>query len=337
MLDVLNREGRSLLLPLFGFVVLVFFVACVNVAGLFVARGPAAPSRIRDASRAWRIAIAAIPADDHRERRALDAQRDASAPDSRLASSPCSRRLAIAPSHERMMCRSAGRSWRSDLWQACSPPSCPACCLRLRAASPGHAHALEGRAQHDRPSGATVARVRSPPCKSCSPSALLTGAALLIRTSVKLASVNPGYEMDNIMAATVTTVTPNSFLPFHTQVLERVAALPGVSHAAFAWGVPLTGNKWPGNIEFIGRPGSRTGQLSAPLGHRRLFRVDGHADRRGPRVHRRRQERCAAGDDRQPVARQPLLLRRSAWTATAVRGRCEASVDDRRRRRRHAH
>ena len=39
MLDVLNREGRSLLLPLFGFVVLVFFVACVNVAGLFVARG----------------------------------------------------------------------------------------------------------------------------------------------------------------------------------------------------------------------------------------------------------------------------------------------------------
>src|SRR6202008_2616693 len=39
VLDVLNREGRSLLLPLFGFVVLVFFVACVNVAGLFVARG----------------------------------------------------------------------------------------------------------------------------------------------------------------------------------------------------------------------------------------------------------------------------------------------------------
>ena len=91
--------------------------------------------------------------------------------------------------------------------------------------------------------------------------ALLTGAALLIRTSVKLASVNPGYEIDNIMAVTVTTVTPNSFLPFHTQVLERVAALPGVSHAAFAWGVPLTGNKWPGNIEFIGRPDLGTGQL----------------------------------------------------------------------------
>jgi len=61
----------------------------------------------------------------------------------------------------------------------------------------------------------------------------------------------------------VTTVTPNSFLPFHTQVLERVSALPGVSHAAFAWGVPLTGNKWPGTVAFVGR--SDLGQVSFPL------------------------------------------------------------------------
>ena len=96
---------------------------------------------------------------------------------------------------------------------------------------------------------------------------LLTGAALLIRTSVKLASIKPGYEIDNIMAVTVTTVTPNRSSPFHTQVLERVAALPGVSHAAFAWGVPLTGNKWPGIIELSAGPISDS-QLSAPLGHR---------------------------------------------------------------------
>jgi putative ABC transport system permease protein len=93
--------------------------------------------------------------------------------------------------------------------------------------------------------------------------ALLTGAALLIRTSIKLANVRPGYDVENILAVTVTSVTPNSFLPFHTQVLERVAALPGVSHAAFAWGVPLTGNKWPGNMEFIGRPD--LGPVSFPI------------------------------------------------------------------------
>jgi putative ABC transport system permease protein len=37
--DVLNRDGRRLLVPLFGSVVLVFFIACVNVAGLLVTRG----------------------------------------------------------------------------------------------------------------------------------------------------------------------------------------------------------------------------------------------------------------------------------------------------------
>jgi predicted permease len=37
--DVLNRDGRRLLVPLFGSVVLVFFIACANVAGLLVTRG----------------------------------------------------------------------------------------------------------------------------------------------------------------------------------------------------------------------------------------------------------------------------------------------------------
>ena len=132
----------------------------------------------------------------------------------------------------------------------------------LRAASPGHAHALKGvRSTTGRAERRLLASIAT--VQIVLTVTLLTGAAMLIRTSVKLASINPGYEMDNIMAATVTTVTPNSFLPFHTQVLERVAALPGVSHAAFAWGVPLTGNKWPGTIEFVGRPD--LGQVSFPL------------------------------------------------------------------------
>ena len=56
-------------------------------------------------------------------------------------------------------------------------------------------------------------------------------------------------------------------MQFHTAVLERVAALPGVSRAAFVWGLPLTGNKWPGTMELVGQPGDGTvaGQLSLPL------------------------------------------------------------------------
>jgi predicted permease len=35
--------------------------------------------------------------------------------------------------------------------------------------------------------------------------------------------------------------------------LDRVSALPGVKHAAFVWGLPLTGNKWTGTMEIVGQ------------------------------------------------------------------------------------
>ncbi|MGH9311067.1 MAG: ABC transporter permease, partial [Vicinamibacterales bacterium] len=62
-------------------------------------------------------------------------------------------------------------------------------------------------------------------------------------------------------------VTPNTFRQFHTGVLDRVAALPGVTHAAFVWGLPLTGNKWPGTMEVAGRTdgGSPADQVNFPL------------------------------------------------------------------------
>ena len=83
--------------------------------------------------------------------------------------------------------------------------------------------------------------------------ALLVGAALLIRTAHNLSRVRPGYDTENILAMTVTTVQGNRWKEFHTLALERVSALPGVKHAAFVWGLPLTGNKWPGVMEIVGR------------------------------------------------------------------------------------
>ncbi len=83
--------------------------------------------------------------------------------------------------------------------------------------------------------------------------ALLVGAGLLIRTMSNIAKVQSGYDMEHILTMSVTAVQGN-WSDFHHRALERVAALPGVKSVAFAWGVPLTGNNWPDDVEIEGQP-----------------------------------------------------------------------------------
>ena len=85
--------------------------------------------------------------------------------------------------------------------------------------------------------------------------ALLVGAGLLIRTMVNIAQVPSGYNTSRILTMSVTEVqSRETWRSFHEQALQRVAALPGVQYTAFAWGVPLTGNNWPGAFEIEGQP-----------------------------------------------------------------------------------
>jgi len=83
--------------------------------------------------------------------------------------------------------------------------------------------------------------------------ALLVGAGLLIRTMSNIAKVQSGYDIEHILTMSVTAVQGN-WSDFHHRALERVAALPGVRSVAFAWGVPLTGNNWPDEVEIEGQP-----------------------------------------------------------------------------------
>jgi len=85
--------------------------------------------------------------------------------------------------------------------------------------------------------------------------ALLVGAGLLIRTMMKIAQVPSGFNTGRILTMSVTDVQGfSTWGSFHHQALERVAAIPGVQYAAFAWGVPLTGNNWPATLEIEGQP-----------------------------------------------------------------------------------
>jgi len=84
--------------------------------------------------------------------------------------------------------------------------------------------------------------------------ALLVGAGLLIRTMINIAKVPSGYNTRRILTMSVTEVRSYSeWTNFHRHALERVSAIPGVQYAAFAWGVPLTGNNWPATLEIEGQ------------------------------------------------------------------------------------
>jgi putative ABC transport system permease protein len=98
--------------------------------------------------------------------------------------------------------------------------------------------------------------------------ALLVGAGLLIRTMAKIAEVPSGYNTSRILTMSVTEVQSRAnWLPFHRQALARVAAIPGVQYAAFAWGVPLTGNNWPVTMDIEGQPpaAKESDKIALPL------------------------------------------------------------------------
>jgi len=96
--------------------------------------------------------------------------------------------------------------------------------------------------------------------------ALLVGAGLLIRTMINLSNVRSGYNIGRILTMSVTAVE-GDWYDFHRRALERVSALPGVEYAAFAWGVPLTGNNWPAAIDIEGQAAARNAseRLSFPM------------------------------------------------------------------------
>ena len=131
--------------------------------------------------------------------------------------------------------------------------SSPASCRRFRASTRRDAGDQERRSEEQRRARpATLLRAVTIG-QTALTLALLVGAGLLIRTTSNLSRVPSGYSVERILTMTVTAVQ-GDWNNFHTLALERVSALAGVQRAAFAWGVPLTGNNWPGRVEIEGQP-----------------------------------------------------------------------------------
>lgn len=91
---------------------------------------------------------------------------------------------------------------------------------------------------------------------------LLTGAALLIRTSLALASVNPGYETANVLTMRMSLAgqrytTSAAIETLVRDGLDRIKALPGVLAASATCCVPLEGG-YGLPFVIIGRPLDKT-------------------------------------------------------------------------------
>ena len=75
---------------------------------------------------------------------------------------------------------------------------------------------------------------------------LLTGAGLLIRSFVRLSSIDPGFRADGLLTARVQLPavrydTPERSSGFYSEILRRIAVLPGVDSAAGVTFLPMSG------------------------------------------------------------------------------------------------
>ncbi|HEY6404409.1 MAG TPA: ABC transporter permease, partial [Blastocatellia bacterium] len=256
LIDEMNRDGRRILLPLLGASALVLLIACGNVAALLLVRGLQ-----RQQEYAVRCALGA-------DRAALF--RQVSTESLLLALLGGVFGMGLAFGAVKLFKLIGGDAIpRLDAvttgWPvlACGLGAAITAALlagmlpALRAARLDPIHALKeagpkssaGRGERRLLRGVTM-------IQTALTLALLVGAGLLIRTMNNLSNVKAGYDTGKILTMSVTAVQGDNGerLVFHRQALERVSRLPGVRHAAFAWGVPLTGNNWPNGVEIEGQP-----------------------------------------------------------------------------------
>jgi putative ABC transport system permease protein len=88
---------------------------------------------------------------------------------------------------------------------------------------------------------------------------LLVGAGLLIRSFAKLNQVNPGFKPDQVLTLGVSLLAnkypeEEQVAGFYSQILERLAAVPGVTSVAATSDLPFSGGNTTDNFVIEGRP-----------------------------------------------------------------------------------
>ncbi|MGH9486423.1 MAG: ABC transporter permease [Terriglobales bacterium] len=95
---------------------------------------------------------------------------------------------------------------------------------------------------------------------------LLVGAALLIRSLLRLEQVNPGFNPNHVLSFDIslpsrTYPTDVSALEFFHQARLNLQHLPGVTAVGKVFPLPFSGNDWENSFYIAGRPQPLPGQM----------------------------------------------------------------------------
>jgi predicted permease len=258
--DQVTSRARTVLLVLLAAAVLVFVIACSNVANLILAR---------TVRREGELAIrAALGASTGALRRALLAESlvlcVAGAALGVASAQPMVAILARYASRFSVRALDLTMDW-SMLWIGAGLAVAAALLLafvpRLPAADRSHGLAL-GNA---RVTGSANRRLRAFAMTQIAASfVLLTGAVTLVKTLMALQGVQTGFEMRRVLAIDVPVMeygrTPQQIVSFYKEAIRRISELPGVQRVAVGTTVPWrdAGKFGPG-FEF-----SADGHVRAP-------------------------------------------------------------------------
>jgi putative ABC transport system permease protein len=264
--DEMNKEGNRILLPLLGAAALVLLIACGNVAALLLVRGLQ-----RQQEYAVRSAIGV---------RRIELFRQVATENLMLAliggmvgvgiAFAVVKVIQVIGGHAIPRLDAVKNGWPVLLFSLLSAILAAVVAGLLpayRASRLDPIQALKGAGPR---SSAGVGERRLLRTVTMAQTAmtltLLVGAGLLIRTMINLARVESGFQTQHVLTMSVTAVQ-GKWEDFHHRALARVSALPGVEQAAFAWGVPLTGNNWPGTLEIEGQPApaKESDRIAIPL------------------------------------------------------------------------
>jgi putative ABC transport system permease protein len=254
--DEMNRDGRRILLPLLGAAALVLLIACGNVAALLLVRGLQRQQEyaVRCALGAGRVALfrqvstesllLALWGSAFGVGLALGVVKLF-----KLIGGHAIPRLDAVKTGWPVLACGLGVAVMAALLAGLLPALRAARLDPMIALKDAGPKSSAGRGERRLLRGVTM-------IQTALTLALLVGAGLLIRTMNNLSKVQAGYDTGKILTMSVTALQRDNRerVAVHTRILESVSKFPGVESAAFAWGVPLTGNNWPFGVEIEGQP-----------------------------------------------------------------------------------